>query len=618
MRSLDLSILLASVVAASVAAQSPQPKMGAPVNGLTVQQRQRFDAGRIDFTHTFQVNEGLGPIFNQASCASCHNNPVGGPGGQLVTRFGFTDGQGAFDPLAALGGSLLQAQAINIACQEVIPPIANTTSMRVTTSSLGLGLLEAIPDAAIVAHETTPPSPNVSGRVHWVQPLESPAGPLRAGRFGWKAQVATVLTFSGDAAQNELGFSNRLVPVDNAPNGNTVLLQQWDTVADPEDGPDGQGLHFIDRITHFQRYLAAPPQTPRSGMTGEALFNAVGCADCHTASYTTSNDPALELSLRNKAIRPYSDFLLHDMGIAADFIEQGPATGQELRTPPLWGVRNRDPLWHDGRVVAGTLQTRILGPAGVIFQHGVFGSEAAPSAVAFNALPAADQLKVVAFLDSLGRAEFDSNGDNALDQIDLAAFRVARAGAGGPYTADSPQAVFDFNQDGFVNATDLTAFAQVYEVDCNNNTVNDLQDVLAATSADANENLIPDECEFCQTNLGYAGAGTLTLSMCGDALTTAGSRGTFQLTGGPANGPLLIAIGVAQNPYLITPTEYLVPLEPLAGLVDFFVLDNNGKLRVTIYGGGNLPISNWVFQAATFNGVAFDLSNALSASVGAF
>jgi hypothetical protein len=304
------------------------------------------------------------------------------------------------------------------------------------------------------------------------------------------------------------------------------------------------------------------------------------------------------------------------MGIAADFIEQGAVTGAELRTPSLWGVRTRDPLWHDGRIAGGTLQTRVLGPGGVIAQHAAFGSEAVPSANAFNALSASDKQKVVDFLDSLGRAEFDGNGDNLLDQQDLAAFRAARAG--GPYSPDQPQSVFDVNQDGFVNQTDLAAFALVYEVDCNNNQVNDLQDVLAGTASDFNQNLIPDECEFCQSNLGFAGSGSLTLRMCGDALTTAGSRGSFLLEGGTAGGPVLVAIGVASNPYLITPTEFLVPLEPLAALVAGFVLDNNGRLTLPIQGGGNLPVSTWVFQAATFTGTTFDLSNAVSASVGAW
>ena len=420
MRFLDFSILL-STIAAPMMAQSPQPKMGAPVSGLTALELQRFDDGKVDFANVFDVAQGLGPIFNQISCANCHNNPVGGSGGTTVTRFGYDDGKGTFDPLVAIGGSLLQAGAIDPAVGEVIPVQANVTANRVTPSVLGAGLVEAIDDADILVNETSPPTAVVSGRVHWVSPLEDPTGPLRAGRMGWKAQIATVLTFSGDASQNELGFSNRLVPFDNAPNGNQALLSAWDTVADPEDGPDGNGLDFIDRVTHFQRYLAAPPQTPKSGMTGEALFNSVGCADCHVASWTTKNDPAIEVALRNKTIRPYSDFLLHDVGLVSDFIADGDASGQEIRTPSLWGLRTRDPLWHDGRVVGGTLETRMLGTGGIIELHAVFGAESRPSGIAFQSLSSSDQLAVVAFLDSLGRAEFDSDGDNVLDRIGVLA-----------------------------------------------------------------------------------------------------------------------------------------------------------------------------------------------------
>lgn len=615
MRFLGFNILISSF-AATLAAQSPQPKMGAPLSGLTSLQLQRFDDGKADFANVFDEAQGLGPIFNQISCANCHNNPVGGPGSSTITRFGYDDGKGGFDPLTAIGGTLLQAGAIDPAVQEVIPAIANVIASRVTPSALGAGLIEAIDDVDIVANETNPPSVAVSGRAHWVTPLETPTGPQRVGRMGWKAQVATVLTFSGDAAQNELGLSNRLLPFDNAPNGDATLLAAWDTVPDPEDGPDSNGLDFIDRITHFQRYLAAPPQTPKTGMSGEAIFHSVGCADCHIGSWTTKNDPALESALRNQTIRPYSDFLVHDMGLAADFITDGDATGQELRTPSLWGLRTRDPMWHDGRVVGGTLETRILGAGGIIELHAVFGAESRASGLAFQALPSADQLAVVAFLDSLGRAEFDSNGDNVLDRIDLAAFRLAQAG--GPFTADDPEAIFDINADGWVDTFDLNAFATVYEEDCNNNGSNDLADVLTGGHDDVNNNLVPDECEFCQTDLGFAGAGSLTLNICGDDLTTASSVASFQLTDGPANAMLLLAIGMAANPVLITSTEYLVPIQPLNALVQGFMTDAQGELRLPLFGGGLLPTSTWIFQAAAFDGVSFDLSNALEVEVGSF
>lgn len=615
MRFLQLTVL-AGVIATPLAAQSPQPKMGAPLSGLSPLELQRFETGRTDFGSVLDVASGLGPIFNQISCANCHNNPVGGPGGTTVTRFGYDDGKGSFDPLSAIGGSLLQAGAIDPAVQEVIPPLANITAQRVTPSVLGAGLVEAIDDADLLANELNPPSANVSGKAHMVTPLETPTGPQRVGRMGWKAQIATVLSFAGDAAQNEMGLTNRLIPTENAPNGNAALLAAWDNVADPEDGPDANGFDFIDRITHFQRYLAAPPQTPKSGMAGEAIFDSVGCTDCHVASWTTRNDPALEVAIRNQTIRPYSDFLLHDVGLVSDFIADGQATQQEIRTPSLWGVRNRDPLWHDGRVAGGTLETRMLASGNIIDLHAVFGSEARPSALAFQALPAADQLAVVAFLDSLGRAEFDGNGDNILDQVDIAGFLLAMAG--GPYTPDDLESVYDIDQNGWVDSIDLDAFALVYEQDCNGNGANDLEDVVNGGHDDFNGNLIPDECENCQTDLGFAGAGTLTLDVCGDDLTTANSTAAFQLTGGPSNSIVLIGIGFAANPYLITATEYLVPLEPLAALVQAFSTDAQGELHVQLFGGSNAPPSTWVFQAATFDGATFDLSNAVEVVVGGF
>ncbi|MBL9078513.1 MAG: hypothetical protein JNL08_13470 [Planctomycetes bacterium] len=613
MRLLGSSVLFVSLAAPSVLAQTPQPKMGAPLAGLTVAERARFDAGRVDFTHTFQVSEGLGPIFNQASCASCHNNPVGGPGSIKVFRFGFYDEKGVgWDPLDSLGGSLLQLNTINIAYQEAIPPVANVTAQRVTPSVLGDGLIEAIADADILANQTTPPHPTVSGRAHMVHALEDLTGPLRVGRFGWKAQVPTMLSFSGDASLNELGFTNRLLGVESHANG--VAPGAFDTVADPEDGPDGNGRHFIDRITDFQRFLAAPPQTPRSGMSGEAIFNSVGCTHCHIASWTTRNDPLLETAIRNKVIRPYSDFLLHDMGAAADFIGDGNAGIQELRTPPLWGVRNRDPLWHDGRVAGGTLQSRLLGPTGVIALHAALGSEAQPSAVAFQALSGADQLKVVAFLDSLGRAEFDWDGDDELDQADLAQFRLAQNG--GPYDADDPEAVFDFDQDGDVDNVDLQVFRGVYEADCNNNGTNDLEDVLSGSVPDSNGNLIPDSCETCQTDLGFEGGGTLRISICGDDLTQAGSVATWQVTGALPSSPVLVAFSFTASPFQFVPGEFLVPNQPFLFLVDFLVADAAGGMQFPLYGGGNTPTATFVIQAAGFNGSNIDLSNALAMTVG--
>lgn len=443
----------------------PQPKAGDPVQGLTAEQLDRFFKGKAAFAKSFSFAEGLGPVFNQSACASCHNSPVGGSGTVFVTRYGYEDPfTGEFDPLEHLGGSLLQAEAIDIpGCEDEIPAIANVIAQRITNSVLGLGLIEAVADEDLIALANMGP-----GKAHMVESLEDPDGPLRVGRMGWKAQVATVLTFSADAARNEMGISNRLIPTSPAPKGDMELLAMCSQKADPNDGPDDEGFDFIDRVTDFQRYLAAPPQTPRSGMTGEAIFHQIGCAQCHVATLYTANDPSLEDALRNREIRPYSDFLLHNMGLLGDGIVQGDAGQLDIRTPALWGLRMRDPMLHDGRVGGGTFADKIRrttpGNEGVVWWHGAFGSAAAASANAFFALSTEEQDQVIAFLDSLGRAEFDFDGDNVIDDEDFQILVLCYTGSGDHgISPDDICAIGDVNQDGAIDEVDFGVFILAYE-----------------------------------------------------------------------------------------------------------------------------------------------------------
>lgn len=429
-----------------------QPRLGEPLNGLTPRQLARFKAGRAAFRKVFKEEDGLGPAHNLFSCAVCHVNPIGGSGTITVTLFGHA-GPDGFDPLKELGGPLLQGESIHERCKEHVPREANVVITRITPSALGAGLIEAIPDEAIKMHAQEPPI-GISGRVHWVHPIEDPPGSvLRAGRFGWKSQMATVRTFSAAAARNELGLTNQLIPVDAAPNGDADLLRACDTVADPEDKPDAEGFTFIDRVTDFQRFLAPPPQTPRSGMAGEEVFDRIGCADCHTPSFRTRDDAEVEEPLRNKLIKPYSDFLLHDMGSLGDGFVTGDAQAREMRTTPLWGFRIRFPVLHDGRVSGSTLTQRatrsILAHAG----------EAAESIRQFQALSSKDKERLMAFLDSLGRVEFDDDGDNDVDHDDYRTFE--RCFAGGRrtrYTPDDRCSLFDIDRDGDVDIVDHAAF----------------------------------------------------------------------------------------------------------------------------------------------------------------
>ena len=490
--------LLAGGVAAHAMAAGVdlQPKAGDPLNGLSKSQLSVFWAGRTSYATPFGPETGLGPIMNKSNCQSCHSNPVGGWGSISVTRFG-ADNKGEFIPLEELGGTLLQALAISESCRETIPAQATVVASRLTNSSMAFGLIEAIPDAAIAANEdpTDANGDGVSGHAHWVLPLESsPTSPLRAGRFGWKAQVATVLSFSADATRNEMGITNALIPSENAPNGDMALLAACDAVSDPEDAPDASGLTFIERVTNFQRYLSQPPQTPKSGMSGEAVFNTIGCAKCHVAQWTTANSAGLEAAIRNKAIRPYSDFLLHDMGLLADGVRDGQASEQEFRTPTLWNLRTRDPMLHNGAASGGTFASRV---SAAISAHGPFG-EGANAAAAFDGLSGADRARLIAFLDSLGRDEYDFDGNRFIDAVDLA--QLAQCRLSGSPNADHICAIGDINQDGAVDATDMSGFLLAAARDgvdttgdCDGDGTVDFVEIFNG-APDANFDGVPDNC----------------------------------------------------------------------------------------------------------------------------
>jgi CxxC motif-containing protein (DUF1111 family) len=460
-RAASLTAALLACHSLAGAQQPIQPRMGAPLPGLTPAQLDRFEQGLAAFDHILTPAEGLGPIFNDTSCQHCHLSPMpGGSSTKFVTRFGVAaTGSTQFDPLANLGGSLLQFQSINTpTCDEVVPPQANVVITRITPSIFGFGLVEAVPDADLLVNEAFPPA-GVSGKAHIVQPFENPVGQTMVGRFGWKSQVGTLLTFSADAGQNELGLTNRFVPTDNAANGNQALLAQCDMALDPEDHPDGQGFDAIDRWTDFQKFLAPPPQTPRSGMTGEALFTSVGCAACHVTTTFTAG-PTAENGIANQTMKPYSDFLLHDVGpVLGDGIPQGMATETEFRTTPLWGVGHRAlfGLLHDLRVSGNGAEVNIHN---AILAH---GGEAQASADAYNnTLTPAQQLQLQRFLVSLGRAEFDWEYNNNVDEFDWFFLRPLMTGPGAAFTADDPQAVADFDQDGDFDLRDIAALQRAF------------------------------------------------------------------------------------------------------------------------------------------------------------
>jgi CxxC motif-containing protein (DUF1111 family) len=207
-----------------------------------------------------------------------------------------------------------------------------------------------IPDSTIAQNAAKPKRDGITGRAAMV--LDVASGVMRVGRFGWKAQQASLLAFAGDAYLNEMGITNRLFPQENWPNGNAALLAQYDTVLDPEDPMHAAtGKADIDKFADFMRFLAPPPQLPLTATAkiGAGLFMLIGCTGCHQPAMTTG--PSSIKALDRKPVQLFSDLLLHDMGSLGDGIGQAAAAPGEMRTATLWGLRVRGPFLHDGRAV---------------------------------------------------------------------------------------------------------------------------------------------------------------------------------------------------------------------------------------------------------------------------
>lgn len=364
------------------------PRASDPLPGLSNADLVAFADGRLEFNNRENPAGGLGPIFNRNSCAACHvQGGIGGAGTINVTRFGRTLND-VFDPLASLGGSLLQNLAIHPAAREVVPREANVVVRRQTTALFGLGLIEAIPDETILAGEVEGKPDGVLGRASIITDVTT--GDERVGRFGWKAQQATLLAFSADAYLNEMGITSRFFPTENAPNGKADVLAAHDRVADPEDTIDPQtGKADIDHSADFMRLLAPLPPRPltANATAGQALFTSTGCAVCHTPSMTTAANATAALSEKEVAL--YSDLLLHDMGRLGDGIVQADAGPREMKTAPLWGVRVSPPYLHDG--VAPTIDAAIRAHDG----------EALPSRTRYTQLSAAQRQQLIEFVNSL-------------------------------------------------------------------------------------------------------------------------------------------------------------------------------------------------------------------------
>jgi len=356
-----------------------------------------FDLDRAQFDSIEQIADGLGPVYNAQACRECHQNPVSGSSGQInEVRAGKLNSDGTF--VDHPGGSLINDRAIDPAIQEHVFDTDTIRTFRTSLNILGDGFVEAIPDSEFYRIMNAQPA-GMKGGIVRIAALE--AGPpsittSRIARFGWKDQHSSLLSFAADAYLNEMGITSPLFPTENTSNGNSVAA--FDTVADPEDAPTSANPFGpdVEAFTRFMRSTKAPPRGPIASDVGEAVFDRIGCQNCHTDSITTAPQGTsfnggtfiVDASLGSKTIHPYGDFMLHDIQ-TGDGIVQALTGGAYIRTAPLWGLRTRTRLMHDGQSLT------ILD---AINRH---QGQAAPTVTAFNALSATDKAALFDFLNSL-------------------------------------------------------------------------------------------------------------------------------------------------------------------------------------------------------------------------
>jgi CxxC motif-containing protein (DUF1111 family) len=421
---LSVAVLLAGVMAiglAGVAQQSPteapagfdtptlaqNPGSQSISNGIAQPPGDTYALDQTRFEQDHDASTGLGPVFNARACADCHQNPDSGGSSQFTEiRAGHKDANGNFvaatvpinDGANAIANrSIINDRALVPQAQEHIPDTENIRALRAALNTLGDGFVEAIDDSTLqsIAQLQIEVS---EGRIHGeaveVPVLEAP-GQSRIGRFGWKDQHSSLLSFIGDAYLNEMGVTNRLRPKDVTTVGKIT--------PDPEDTPDNLGLADIDHFAQFIRGTKVPPRDAVLSATvaaqeGQNLFERIGCATCHVSTVVTApagtviNGGAFTVpeALGNKIIHPYSDFLLHDIETGDGIVQNPPQdTANKLRTVPLWGLRMHPRHMHD--LGSLTLESAIE-------RH---GGEAEHVRSRFRELSPKDKQALFTFLNSL-------------------------------------------------------------------------------------------------------------------------------------------------------------------------------------------------------------------------
>lgn len=375
-------------------APAPGDVLDGPLDGLTPAEQAAFVAGDERFEEQFSVATGLGPIFNNISCAACHAGD-----GRGRPEPGFSNVVTRLIPGPLDGSPTIERKAVPGAVAEV-EPSGVPLSRRLPPPVFGLGLIEAIPAAAIVARAdpTDVDGDGISGRAHWVEaapwvPLTEPgAGPgPQLGRFTRRARASTIFEQVADAYHKDMGITSAYIPYENANLRSSAPTSTVDRVAEPEVTED-----VVAQVVFYLRTLAppAPGEMTVEREAGRAVFEAIGCALCHVPEMRTGDHRVQALA--HRPVLLYSDLLLHDLGDElADDVPDADALGNEWRTAPLWGLRvmrdfldGQAYLMHDGR--ARSVEKAIL----------LHGGEAAGVRSRFESLSTRERAALLDFVES--------------------------------------------------------------------------------------------------------------------------------------------------------------------------------------------------------------------------
>jgi CxxC motif-containing protein (DUF1111 family) len=430
--SIPLSVL--GLILASSAPHSTEAPTGFDNKSNGVADDATHQADQTKFEEVERLSDGLGPLYNAQSCRECHQSPVSGAASQVTElRVGHQGRDGRFlnpeIPIARgteviAGRSLVNDRAIcpnadfpNDEIQERVPQTETIRTFRLSLNLLGDGFVEAVADQSLIdlaEQQCKSSHGKICGQVLQVPIVEAP-GQMSVGRFGWKDQHASLLSFAADAYLNEMGITNRLQPDE--------VTKLCNTASEPNDTQGPDGLSDIDHFARFIRATKAPARDSQLASSavakkGYGVFDKIGCATCHVETLTTA--PAgtkinggtftIPAALGSITFHPYGDFLMHDVGTGDGILQATrehygnkvfqmmsaylskqdfESSRKKIRTAPLWGVRLRPRLMHDGASL--TLLDAILRHRG----------EASHISQQFEKLSREDQEAIIEFLKSL-------------------------------------------------------------------------------------------------------------------------------------------------------------------------------------------------------------------------